>query len=155
MPSFSEYGTYVLNSGTRGSSVCILWTFLWLLTREGVKQQPSLLFRAEIAESYSSSPLCWGHLLPQQAHLYAFCWARSTQRGSGLYFMPAPGRAKCGSVSKCEIKEPPPPFSAELLQRTEATLSTSLPPWGFCWPSPNTYPFLWPLRARERPWPLP
>lgn len=89
---------------------------------------------------YSSSPLCWGHLFPQQAHLSAFCWTRTTQMLSGLCFMPAPETAKCGSVVKWEIKEPPPLPSAELLQRIEATVSTSVPPRGLCWP-PHTHPF--------------
>lgn len=107
-------------------------------------------------ESYPSSYLCWGHLLPQQAHLSAFCWAGTTHRRSGLCLMPAPWRAKCGSVNKWEIKELQPPTpSAKLHQRTEAILSTSL----LHGDSPGhllTQTLLpWPPRTWERPWPLP
>ena len=97
-----------IHSG-QGSLLCILWA------------QPLLAHQARCETSahrrrLNLAGLCAGLLLLQ--HLCAFCWAGTVQRGSGLSFMPAWGRAKYGSVSTWEIKGLPPPAPEEL-QRTE------------------------------------
>lgn len=101
---------------------------------------PGKVWSSSPCQNYSSSPLCWGHPPNPAGHLSAFWCTGTPRRGSGLSFMSAQGRAKCGSVSKWEIKERPLPSPAEPFQRTEATLRTSLPLGGFYWASPHGHP---------------